>query len=288
MFLVPSIALLGQTLREWKSDTETHIHAICICSDPEISKKIGRNEEMDTDRIDELAYPASTDVEQVLQQFENIKNRSEEGMTVVFSTYQSIDVISKSQQKLMENGFPEFDLIICDEAHRTTGVKIAGKDESSFTKVHNNDYIRGKKRLYMTATPRLYDDNTTSKAAEVGAVLCSMDDESLYGQEMYRIGFGQAVEQNLLADYKVLILTLSDSDIPPSIQTLIADGDSEINTDDAAKLIGCINALSKEVLGDDGLLTETDPGPMKRAVAFCSNIKSSKKITEIFNAVSKD
>ena len=288
LFLVPSIALLGQTLREWKSDTETHIHAICICSDPEISKKIGRNEEMDTDRIDELAYPASTDVEQVLQQFENIKNRSEEGMTVVFSTYQSIDVISKSQQKLIENGFPEFDLIICDEAHRTTGVTIAGKDESSFTKVHNNDFLKSKKRLYMTATPRLYNDDSKSKAAQADAILCSMDDESLYGQEMYRIGFGQAVEQNLLTDYKVLILTLSDSDIPPSIQKLIASGDSEINTDDAAKLIGCINALSKEVLGDDGLLTETDPGPMKRAVAFCSNIKSSKKITEIFNAVSKD
>jgi len=288
LFLVPSIALLGQTLREWKSDTETNIHAICICSDPEISKKIGRNEEMDTDRIDELAYPASTDVEQVLQQFENIKKRSEEGMTVVFSTYQSIDVISKSQKKLMENGFPEFDLIICDEAHRTTGVTIAGKDESSFTKVHNNDFLKSKKRLYMTATPRLYNDDSKSKAAQADAILCSMDDESLYGQEMYRIGFGQAVEQNLLADYKVLILTLSDADIPPSIQKLIADGDSEINTDDAAKLIGCINALSKEVLGDDGLLTETDPGPMKRAVAFCSNIKTSKKISEIFNAVSKD
>ena len=288
LFLVPSIALLGQTLREWKSDTETNIHAICICSDPEISKKIGRNEEMDTDRIDELAYPASTDVDQVLQQFENIKKRSEEGMTVVFSTYQSIDVISKSQKKLMENGFPEFDLIICDEAHRTTGVTIAGKDESSFTKVHNNDFLKSKKRLYMTATPRLYNDDSKSKAAQADAILCSMDDESLYGQEMYRIGFGQAVEQNLLADYKVLILTLSDADIPPSIQKLIADGDSEINTDDAAKLIGCINALSKEVLGDDGLLTETDPGQMKRAVAFCSNIKTSKKISEIFNSVSKD
>ena len=288
LFLVPSIALLGQTLREWKSDTVTNIHAICICSDPEISKKIGRNEEMDADRIDELAYPASTDVEQVLQQFENIKNRSEEGMTVVFSTYQSIDVISKSQKKLMKNGFPEFDLIICDEAHRTTGVTIAGKDESSFTKVHNNDFLKSKKRLYMTATPRLYNDDSKSKAAQADAILCSMDDESLYGQEMYRIGFGQAVEQNLLADYKVLILTLSDADIPPSIQKLIADGDSEINTDDAAKLIGCINALSKEVLGDDGLLTETDPGPMKRAVAFCSNIKTSKKISEIFNSVSKN
>lgn len=286
LFLVPSIALLGQTLREWKSDTETHIHAICICSDPEISKRIGKNEDTETDRLDELAYPASTDVEQVLEQFNRIKARTQEGMTVVFSTYQSIDVISKSQKKLMENGFPEFDLIICDEAHRTTGVTLAGRDESAFTKVHNNEFIKSKKRLYMTATPRLYSDDSKSKAAQYDAVLCSMDDESLYGQEVYRIGFGEAVEKDLLTDYKVLILTMSDSDIPPSIQSMISNSENEINMDDAAKLIGCINALSKEVLGDEGLLTESDPGPMKRAVAFCQNIKTSKKIGELFNTVS--
>ena len=286
LFLVPSIALLGQTLREWKSDTETHIHAICICSDPEISKRIGKNEDTETDRLDELAYPASTDVEQVLEQFNRIKARTQEGMTVVFSTYQSIDVISKSQKKLMENGFPEFDLIICDEAHRTTGVTLAGRDESAFTKVHNNDFIKSKKRLYMTATPRLYSDDSKSKAAQYDAVLCSMDDESLYGQEVYRIGFGEAVEKDLLTDYKVLILTMSDSDIPPSIQSMISNSENEINMDDAAKLIGCINALSKEVLGDEGLLTDSDPGPMKRAVAFCQNIKTSKKIGELFNTVS--
>jgi predicted helicase len=286
LFLVPSIALLGQTLREWKSDSETNIHAICICSDPEISKKIGRNEEMETDRLDELAYPASTDVEQVLEQFKRIKERNEDGMTVVFSTYQSIDVISKSQQKLMENGFPEFDLIICDEAHRTTGVTLAGNDESAFTKVHNNDFLKSKKRLYMTATPRLFSDDSKSKAAQYDAVLCSMDDASLYGEEIYRIGFGEAVEKDLLTDYKVLILTMSDSDIPPSIQNMISNSQNEINMDDAAKLIGCINALSKEVLGDEGLLTESDPGPMKRAVAFCQNIKTSKKIGELFNTVS--
>jgi hypothetical protein len=273
-------------LREWKSDSETNIHAICICSDPEISKKIGRNEEMETDRLDELAYPASTDVEQVLEQFKRIKERNEDGMTVVFSTYQSIDVISKSQQKLMENGFPEFDLIICDEAHRTTGVTLAGNDESAFTKVHNNDFLKSKKRLYMTATPRLFSDDSKSKAAQYDAVLCSMDDENLYGQEVYRIGFGEAVEKDLLTDYKVLILTMSDSDIPPSIQNMISNSQNEINMDDAAKLIGCINALSKEVLGDEGLLTESDPGPMKRAVAFCQNIKTSKKIGELFNTVS--
>jgi predicted helicase len=113
-----------------------------------------------------------------------------------------------------------------------------------------------------------------------------MDDPNLYGEEIYRIGFGEAVENGLLTDYKVLILTLNDHDIPPAIQKMIADDNSEISTDDASKLIGCINALSKQVLGDEGIIKDSDPNPMKRAVAFCSNIKVSKKITETYNSAS--
>ena len=140
-------------------------------------------------------------------------------------------------------------MIICDEAHRTTGVSLANEDESAFTKVHNNDFIKAKKRLYMTATPRLYDDNTKSKAAQADAILCSMDEPSLYGDEIYRIGFGEAVDKGLLTEYKVLILTLSENDVPPAVQKMIADQGNEINADDASKLIGCINALSKKMLG---------------------------------------
>lgn len=167
-------------------------------------------------------------------------------MTVVFSTYQSIDVIARAQKELIKKGFSEFDLIICDEAHRTTGVSLAGEDESAFIKVHKNDFIKAKKRLYMTATPRLYSDDTKSKAAQADAFLCSMDDVALYGEEFYRIGFGEAVDKGLLADYKVLILTLNDRDVPPAVQKMIADETNEINADDASKLIGCINALSKK------------------------------------------
>ncbi len=204
-------------------------------------------------------------------------------MTVVFSTYQSIEVIAKAQKELLKNGFGEFDLIICDEAHRTTGVSLAGEDESAFTKVHDSGFIKAKKRLYMTATPRLYNDDTKSKAAQADATLCSMDDTKLYGEEIYRIGFGEAVEKGLLTDYKVLILTLSDKDVPPAVQKMVADKESEINADDASKLIGCINALSKQVLGDEGIIKATDPEPMRRAVAFCQSIAVSKKITATYN-----
>ncbi len=287
LFLVPSIALLGQTLREWSGDANEKINAIAICSDPQITKQKSRNEDIDGLSTIDLAYPASTDPDYILHQFEQIKKSGNDGMTVVFSTYQSINVIAKAQEVLLKNGFPEFDLVICDEAHRTTGVSLAGQDESAFTKVHDNEFLKARKRLYMTATPRLYSDDTKSKAAEADAVLCSMDDEKLYGKEMYRIGFGEAVERDLLTDYKVLILTLNDKDVPPSVQRMLAQQDTEISTDDATKLIGTVNALSKQFLADQEETIKSDPNPMRRAVAFCPNIKASKAIRSTYNVASE-
>lgn len=288
LFLVPSIALLGQTLNEWSADANELINPICICSDPEITKKKKKAEDIDTSSVIDLAMPASTNVPNIIQQFKKLKTHKNDGMTVVFSTYQSIDVISKAQAELANiyPEFAEFDLIICDEAHRTTGAKLAGEDESAFTKVHDNNFIKSKKRLYMTATPRLYDTETKSKAAQAEAMLWSMDDEKTFGEEIYRIGFGEAVEKKLLTDYKVLILTLNENDVPPVIQQMITNGESEIKVDDMPKLIGCINALSKQVLGDEGLIKATDPNPMKRAVAFCSTIANSQTVTQTLNGVS--
>jgi len=290
LFLVPSIALLGQSLREWSSDSVEPINPICICSDPEISRKKNKIEDSDSYSILDLALPASTNPMQILRQIRRIERQKKKGMVVVFSTYQSIEVISDTQRLLRneKSKFSEFDMIICDEAHRTTGVSISGQEESVFTKVHNNDFIKSKKRLYMTATPRLFSDDVKSKAAESDATLCSMDDKSLYGEEIYRIGFGEAVDKQLLSDYKVLILTLNESNVPPSLWKMIDDGSNEINSDDVSKLIGCINALSKRVLGDEGVIESTDPGPMKRGVAFCSSIANSQKITSTFNIASED
>lgn len=279
LFLVPSIALVGQTLKEWSEESNNPINAICICSDSQVSKKKSSQDDTDTYSIEDLALPASTDIKNITHQFDYIKASKKEGMTVVFSTYQSIDVIAKVQQRLKFI----FDLIICDEAHRTTGVILKDTEEKVFTKVHDNDFIKSKKRLYMTATPRLYDENSKSKAKEEEAILCSMDDESIYGQEVYRIGFGEAVEKRLLSDYKVLVLTLREDQIPKALQSAISENNQEINTDDASKLIGCINALSKRMLIDAELLKNSDPNPMHKAVAFCQNIKISKKITSVFN-----
>lgn len=284
LFLVPSIALLGQTLRSWSQQAAKPIHAVCICSDAQVSKAEEKNEDDSTSTVD-LALPASTDTESIVRQLNDIRSAGREGMTVVFSTYQSIDVIAKAQRRLLESTGGEygvFDLIICDEAHRTTGVTLKDAKESSFVKIHNNDFIQGRKRVYMTATPRLYTEVTKKKAEENDAVLCSMDDRTMYGDEIYRIGFGEAVEKNLLTDYKVLILAVGDKDITPSLRRVMQREDGSIPVDDASKFVGCINALSKRVLGDEGLIKATDPFPMRRAVAFCSTIPKSKLTASVF------
>jgi len=286
LFLVPSIALIGQTLKEWSSQADEPINPICICSDPEITRNRTKDDQDLTSTID-LAWPASTDANYILKQFQHYKNANN-GMTVVFSTYQSIDVIAKAQKVLLKNGFPEFDLIICDEAHRTTGYTEPGMDDSAFVKVHDADFIKSKKRLYMTATPRLYDVEAQSKAAKNDVPLWSMDNEAFFGKEIHRIGFGEAVERGLLTDYKVIILTLNDKDVPTAVQKMINNGEAEIKTDDLTKLIGTVNALSKQFLGNESIKVEGDESPMKRAVAFCGSIADSTNIAASYNLASEN
>ena len=281
LFLAPSIALVGQTLREWMAESSIPIFPICICSDPEVSKSKKKSDD-DTDgySVTDLAFPASTRVTDIVRQFRLAEKFHKDGVVVVFSTYQSIAVVANAQKEFQRG----FDLIICDEAHRTTGVTLKDEDDSAFVKVHDNTFIQAKKRLYMTATPRLYAEESKKKAKEADAYLCSMDDEAMYGPEVFRIGFGEAVDKNLLADYKVLVLTLSESQIPAALQEAVADRSKEIDTDDASKLIGCINALSKRMLVDEGLLKASDPSPMRKAVAFCQSIKTSQKISAVFSS----
>lgn len=285
LFLVPSIALLGQTLRSWLQQAMEPMMAVCICSDPQVSKQTEKNDN-DTTSVVDLALPASTDVPSIVKQLQHARRHNAEGLTVVFSTYQSIDVISRAQQQLLketDDAFGTFDLIICDEAHRTTGVTLKDETESAFVRVHNNDFLRAVRRIYMTATPRLYTDETKKRAEENSAVLCSMDDRSMYGDEIYRIGFGEAVKQELLSDYKVLILAVGEKDITPTLQKALTREDGTIDADDPSKLIGCINALSKKVLGaDEEFVKGSDPLPMRRAVAFCSSIKASRAIANAF------
>src|SRR5690606_23224631 len=171
------------------------IHAFVVCSDT----KVGRDEE--DLRTHDLAYPATTDSSKLARAASLLDH---ERRIVVFSTYQSIQVVADAQRA----DLGEFDLIICDEAHRTTGLTLPGEDPSDFVKVHSNANVVGKRRLYMTATPRIYAEASKTKAGENDAVLYSMDDIDTFGPEFHRLGFGKAVERDLLADYKVLIVAV--------------------------------------------------------------------------------
>lgn len=278
LFLVPSIALLSQALREWTNNTDLGIAPLAVCSDPKATR--GRKANDDTPEISvvDLALPATTDPHRLAERMKDNRTGGE-GMRVVFATYQSIDVVAQAQQLA---GLEPFDLVICDEAHRTTGATLAGTEESAFVRVHDEAYLKAEKRLYMTATPRIYDDASKAKAGKAQAVLASMDDEDVYGPEFFRLGFGDAVEMGMLTDYKVLILTVNQETVGEAMQEAFAR-DGELTLDDATRLIGCWNGLAKR--GDAEHSFDLDPQPMRKAVAFARDIKSSKKVANQFTDV---
>lgn len=276
LVLVPSLALMSQTIREWTIDSATPLRSYAVCSDAQVGKR--RRDRDDVAEVDlhDLDYPATTNAARLASRS---SHSAPDRMTVVFSTYQSIQVISDAQKV---HGFPSFDLIICDEAHRTTGATLAGEDESNFVKIHSDAFIRGKKRIYMTATPRVFGEAVKVKAGEVSAELASMDDEALYGKDLFVRGFGWAVENGLLTDYKVLVLAVDEAMVSGGVQQRLADGSSELKLDDATKIIGCYKALIKSGLKDELV---GDGEPMRRALAFCKDIASSQLIRTEFAAV---
>ncbi|POH69141.1 damage-inducible protein [Cryobacterium zongtaii] len=269
LFLVPSIALLSQTLKEWSAERAMPLRAFAICSD----NKVGKVSEDYS--ISDLAYPATTNTEQLLK--EVARATAPDGLTVYFSTYQSIDVVARAQAA----GLPDFDLVICDEAHRTAGFTMEKADESSFLRVHDDKVIHADRRLYMTATPKIYAESVRSQAAEKLAVLVSMDDEKTFGPVFHRLGFGEAVERDLLTDYRVLVLAVDEGSIGSNFQESFAI-DGELNIPDAARIVGIYNGLAKR--GVEGLgATIAERAPLRRAVAFSRSIKDSQKVQGMLN-----
>ena len=288
LFLVPSLSLLQQTLTEWTQESTIPLHSFAVCSDSDVGKKKGRKEDDAVQTLaHELRYPATTDAKGLAKGIA-VRNDGEH-MTVVFSTYHSIEVIHDAQH---QHGLADFDLIVCDEAHRTTGATFEGDDESAFVRVHDAGYIRAAKRLYMTATPRIYGSEARAIAERDNVALYSMDNEAWYGKQLFVITFSEAVKRGLLVDYKVIVLAVEESHINRRLQALLKDENNTLRVDDAAKIVGCWKALAKLGIHEDG--TDT-PEPMKRAVAFCQVIEpgrggkthkvSSKEIAGMFQAV---
>ncbi len=301
LFLVPSIALLSQSLREWMNQAENPMHAIAVCSDPTASQGKGVRgrkavAQAERDELMDMPERATTDMASVGQQYAFWRKQG--GMVVVFSTYQSLPVIAEAQKY---GRLPEFDLAICDEAHRTTGVAVSKQDKyelSNFMLIHDGKQVHCKKRLYMTATPRIYSESARKKAEESDCLIASMDDIDTYGEELHRLPFSKAVGHNLLTDYKVLILCVDEDYVREIYHQEIpreADNTDELCLEDAVKLMGCYNGLRKKVIGphmkskvagteEEAVVEEDllsgDHAPMRRAVAFTDTIAHSKLLCD--------
>ncbi|HEO0817100.1 TPA: DEAD/DEAH box helicase [Acinetobacter baumannii] len=285
LFLVPSLSLLSQTLTEWTQESTTPLLSYAVCSDTEVGKNKNKTAiDAVTTLAHELQYPATTDAKKLAENVE--KRHDADHMTVVFSTYHSINTVSDAQNDYQMG---EFDLIICDEAHRTTGSTHDSEDDSNFVKIHDGGFILGKKRIYMTATPRIFSDDVKSNATDF--TLYSMDDTKLFGETLYTINFSEAVKRELLVDYKVIVLTVDSDTIIDKIGSTITEN-ADIVVDDAARIVGCWKALSKQGIHAD---VEEDTNPMQRALAFCQVIDqtakarkhqvSSTRIANIFQTV---
>ena len=278
LYLVPSIQLLTQTLRGWNNDTEMTMSSMAVTSDRNASRgSVKQDESNIAIKASDIGYPATTSSKKVVENYLELMTRPKKELLVVFGTYQSIDVLGKAQK----DGFPEFDLIIADEAHRTTGAKALGDEASAFTKVHSNLNVKGAKRLYQTATPKLYGTDAKKKAEENSIVISSMDDESLYGSVFYRLGFGDAISHDILTDYKLMVLAVDETVVQKDMQKALADSENGLNIDDVGRIIGVWNGMIKRESFADKVSGE----PMKRAIAFSRTIEDSKRLSTQFENV---
>lgn len=278
LYLIPSIALLSQTIVEWKTQQTfgTTVRTFGVCSD-QTAGQTKRNRKDADEILVQMPIPATTDINRIQKEYTSKRCR----VNIFFSTYQSIDVISNLAKKCNIT----FDIAICDEAHRTIGsYKASGEDLSNFVKIHKDSFVPCKKRLYMTATQKIYSTSAKQDAKDGGYEVYSMDDESIYGPLFHYLSFGEAVSKGLLTDYRLVVLTIRKQDVVKLKlpQTAFA------NLDDASRIVGSLSALSKIPSDLNPSEFKLDPKPMKRAVAFCSTIAQAKSIAESYNHLKDD
>ena len=271
LYLVPSIGLFSQAMREWAEQQAVPHRYIGICSDTRAGKTT------EDASLLELEIPVTTDEIAIS---EALQKTDKDNMRVVFCTYHSLPKVEEAQ----DAGAPAFDIILCDEGHRTTGIERSSNDDktSPFVLVHDADRIRANKRLYMTATPRLYTESAKAKAAQHKIDVFSMDDPKTYGPEFHHLPFSKAVEQDLLSDYKVVVLAMSEKGVMETLHGYLSNGGSEININDATKIVGCWRALQ-----NPERKSPDDPSnkQIKRAIAFTNTIKSSQNLVNHWNGI---
>lgn len=187
LVLVPSLALLKQMKDEWGANS-TYMPRICVCSEKDIDKG-GDNTVSHTY---DIGGAVSTDVEEIMT-FLNSQKQS-----IVYSTYQSLEKISAA---IKGSGF-RFDLAICDEAHKTSGSKL-----SRYGLIHLDSNIPVKKRLYMTATPRVLSSSLKSVLTDdLVEYIQDMGNPDIFGHEFHRMSFKEAIDRGILVDYQIVAI----------------------------------------------------------------------------------
>ena len=266
LFLAPSIALVSQARREWLDCKAGPLRGLVVCSD-RTSGGRGENEDM---RTTELECRVTTDPKEIASM---LKRTDSTG--VVFCTYQSLDKVSEAQR---HHGAPDFDLIIADEAHRTTGVERP----TGFHVVHDADSLRGKRRLYMTATPRVYTPRSKSALRSRGYNVHDMEDTDRFGDVMYRLTFRDAVKAGMLSDYRVIVMAVRQDDVARSIcdkfLTLVTGDNRErtITYQDAERLLGTALAIN-------GVTERGNAERLPRVLGFANSRKRSRAFRDMLN-----
>lgn len=251
LVLVPSLSLLSQTLSELTTHANTQWSYLCVCSDETVNK----NDDMPISNVDDLPFEVTTKPADIAK---FLKTR---GRKIVFSTYQSSAQVAKAQKLAGK----KFDLTIADEAHRLTG-----KNDAEFATVLDAKKIPTKKLLFMTATPRTYTPAIKQTSADRGVEISSMDDEKVFGKELHKLSFGQAIEQDLLTDYRVVIVGVTDPQVQELIERreLVSVG-GKVETD--ARTLAAHIGLAKAVKDYDLKKTISFHGRIKTATAFAQD-----------------
>jgi Predicted helicase len=265
LFLCPSIALLDQSIKAWIRDSEILINSYAVVSDT----GVGKEDDLNAKSL--LSFPATTSVQELIEVF----NLEKDKLNVIFSTYQSLDVIKEAQIL----GLPEFDLILCDEAHRTAGV--SKKEETNFKLIHNNENIKGKKRLYMTATPKVFDvkGEERRKIEEENLIkIFDMNDEEIFGPKFFEYSFRKAIQEGYLSDYRIVAMELDKKEVQKELYEYLGSKDS-LDVDETTKLVGLGRLVKGEVYNESGNPLDLK---IKSGIVFTSKIAKSKKIAEEF------
>ena len=229
LYLVPSIGLFSQAMREWAEQQSIPHRYIGICSDT----KAGKTTEDAS--ILELEIPVTTDPAAISEALQKTDGKR---MKVVFCTYHSLPIVEAAQ----DAGAPAFDIVLCDEAHRTTGIEDNDDKTSPFVLVHNPDRIRAKKRLYMTATSRLYTEGAKAKAARHDIEVFSMDDPETYGPNSTDSRSPEPLSKTCSLTTRLSYSPCSEQSTDAALQTYRIAGGKEININDATKIVGCWRA----------------------------------------------